>query len=48
VKMLHDDLAHGAICSVLTASHAGALLYPRVGYELTGELLLYMPSKPKV
>jgi GNAT superfamily N-acetyltransferase len=48
VKMLHDDRAHGATCSVLTASHAGALLYPRVGYELVGELLLYMPSKPKV
>ena len=48
VKMLHDDRAHGATCSVLTASHAGALLYPRVGYQEVGELLLYMPSKPKV
>jgi predicted N-acetyltransferase YhbS len=47
-RMLADDRAHGAQSSVLLASHAGALLYPRVGYSLIGELLLYMPSKPKV
>jgi GNAT superfamily N-acetyltransferase len=47
-RMLADDRAHGANCSVLLASHAGALLYPRVGYETLGELLLYMPAKPKV
>ena len=47
-RMLADDRAHGAKRSVLLASHAGALLYPRVGYGQIGELLLYMPSKPKV
>src|SRR5262249_46713520 len=32
-KLLRDDRARGSKCSVLTASHTGALLYPRVGYE---------------
>jgi GNAT superfamily N-acetyltransferase len=35
-KMLHDDRAHGSRCSVLMATHAGALLYPRMGYERIG------------
>jgi GNAT superfamily N-acetyltransferase len=42
--MLRDDKAHGATCSILLASHAGALLYPRVGYVQIGELLLYNPK----
>jgi len=44
-RMLRDDRARGAKCSVLTASHVGALLYPRVGYERIGTLLLFAPSK---
>ena len=44
-RMLRDDRARGLTRSVLTASHAGALLYPRVGYELLGELLLFTPKK---
>jgi hypothetical protein len=36
--MLRDDRACGSKCSVLTASHMGALLYPRVGYERIGTL----------
>jgi GNAT superfamily N-acetyltransferase len=44
-RMLRDDRAHGSTLSVLTASHTGALLYPRVGYELIGELLMFMPTK---
>lgn len=41
-KMLRDDRAHGARQSVLLASHAGALLYPRVGYEQIGTLLMFV------
>ena len=44
-RMLRDDRAAGASCSVLTASHTGALLYLRLGYALIGELLLYTPKK---
>ena len=44
-RMLRDDRARGATCSVLTASHAGALLYPRVGYARIGTLLLFAPGK---
>jgi predicted acetyltransferase len=42
-KMLWDDQAHGSKCSVLTATHAGALLYPRVGYERIGTLFMFGP-----
>jgi GNAT superfamily N-acetyltransferase len=44
-KMLRDDRAHGSKCSVLTASHTGALLYPRVGYERIGTLFMFAPTK---
>ena len=44
-KMLRDDRSHGSKCSVLTASHTGALLYPRVGYERIGTLLMFAPLK---
>jgi GNAT superfamily N-acetyltransferase len=44
-RMLRDDRAHGAALSVLTASHAGALLYPHVGYRQVGELLVYTPPR---
>jgi GNAT superfamily N-acetyltransferase len=44
-RMLRDDRDRGSICSVLTASHAGALLYPRVGYERIGTLFLFAPGK---
>ncbi|WP_250888834.1 GNAT family N-acetyltransferase [Mesorhizobium sp. dw_380] len=44
-KMLHDDRARGARCSVLAATHAGALLYPRMGYERIGTLLIFQPKK---
>ncbi|MCV3208244.1 GNAT family N-acetyltransferase [Mesorhizobium sp. YC-39] len=40
-KMLHDDRAHGSRCSVLAATHAGALLYPRMGYKRIGTLLIF-------
>ena len=45
-KMLHDDRAHGSRCSVLMATHAGALLYPRMGYERLGTLLIFAPKEP--
>lgn len=38
-------LAAGAERAVLTASHAGAKLYPLVGYRELGTLLLYTPKK---
>ena len=46
-QMLRDDRARGSKCSVLTASHTGALLYPRVGYERIGTLLMFAPKRPK-
>jgi GNAT superfamily N-acetyltransferase len=44
-RMLRDDRARGSKCSVLTASHAGALLYPRVGYERIGTLFMFVPRR---
>jgi GNAT superfamily N-acetyltransferase len=44
-RMLRDDRAQGATKSVLLASHAGALLYPKVGYEQIGMLLIFAPRK---
>ena len=45
LKMLRDDRARGSKCSVLTASHTGALLYPRVGYERIGTLFMFVPKR---
>jgi hypothetical protein len=45
-RMLRDDRTRGSKCSVLTASHTGALLYPRVGYQQIGTLLLFAPRRP--
>ncbi|MGE3243820.1 MAG: GNAT family N-acetyltransferase [Pirellulales bacterium] len=44
-KMLREDRSHGARQSVLLASHAGALLYPHVGYEQVGLLLMFVPKR---
>ncbi|WP_161605953.1 GNAT family N-acetyltransferase [Microlunatus speluncae] len=44
-RMLRDDRDRGAHCSVLSASQAGARLYPTVGYERLGELLVYTPAR---
>jgi GNAT superfamily N-acetyltransferase len=46
-RMLRDDRALGSKCSVLTASHTGALLYPRVGYERIGTLLMFAPRRDR-
>jgi predicted acetyltransferase len=43
-RMLADDRRSGAQQAVLLASHAGAKLYPVVGYEQIGELLLFTPK----
>jgi GNAT superfamily N-acetyltransferase len=43
-KMLQDDRARGSRCSMLLATHAGALLYPRMGYERIGSLLIFAPK----
>ena len=44
-RMLRDDAKRGAKSSVLLASHAGALLYPHLGYEQLGQLLIFAPTK---
>jgi GNAT superfamily N-acetyltransferase len=44
-RMLRDDRNAGAETAVLLASHAGALLYPAVGYEMIGTLLLFTPVR---
>ena len=44
-RMLRDDRARGAMNSVLLASHTGALLYPRVGYEQIGMLFIFAPRR---
>ena len=44
-QMLRDDRANGSKLAVLTASHAGAKLYPLVGYKQIGTLMLYTPKK---
>jgi GNAT superfamily N-acetyltransferase len=46
-KMLRDDRSGGSRCSVLTASHTGALLYPRAGYERIGTLFMFAPRKTR-
>jgi GNAT superfamily N-acetyltransferase len=43
-RMLHDDRAAGAQTAVLLASHAGAKLYPVVGYEQIATLFLFTPK----
>ena len=44
-QMLRDDRVHGSKLAVLTASHAGAKLYPIVGYRQIATLMLYTPKK---
>ena len=44
-RMLRDDRKQGAKLSVLLSSHTGALLYPRVGYEQIGLLLIFAPKR---
>ncbi len=43
--MLADDRAGGASANVLLASHAGARLYPTLGYLRIGTLYLYIPGR---
>jgi GNAT superfamily N-acetyltransferase len=46
-RMLRDDRAAGARRAVLLASHAGAKLYPLVGYEQIATLLLFTPHRAR-
>jgi GNAT superfamily N-acetyltransferase len=46
-RTLRDDRARGSKGSVLTASHTGALLYPRVGYERIGTLFMFVPRRER-
>ena len=43
-RVLHEDRERGFTASVLLASHAGALLYPGLGYQRIGELCLFGPA----
>ena len=43
--MLRDDRRRGFKRSVLLSSHAGALLYPLVGYEQIGLLYIFAPRR---
>lgn len=43
--LLADDARLGFQTSILLASHAGARLYPTLGYERIGTLMLLMPIK---
>jgi len=43
-RMLQDDRDAGAQTAVLLATHTGALLYPALGYEMIGTLLLFTPT----
>jgi len=47
-KMLHDDRARGSQCSVLMATHAGALLYSSMGYERIGTLMIFGPKPERL
>jgi GNAT superfamily N-acetyltransferase len=44
-QLLRDGSARSAKATFLTASHAGAMLYPNVGFETIGQLLLFTPRK---
>jgi GNAT superfamily N-acetyltransferase len=45
--MLNDDVRYGIRWSVLLASLTGAMLYPHLGYEECGLLLLFSPRRPR-
>jgi GNAT superfamily N-acetyltransferase len=45
--MLEDDARFGVRWSVLLASLTGALLYPHLGYEERGLLLVFTPARSK-
>lgn len=44
-RLLRDDQSRRVKASYLSASHAGAMLYPHLGFETIGHLLLYTPRK---
>ncbi len=46
-RMLQEDRAAGARANVLLSSHAGTKLYPTVGYQTIGELLVFTPPSDR-
>ena len=46
-QLLRDARERGSDLSVLLSSHTGAKLYPVVGYEQIGELMLFKPRGPR-
>lgn len=44
-QMLRDDRKREAKSSVLLASHTGALVYPGLGYQRIGTLLIFAPKQ---
>ena len=47
-RLLRDARERGSDLSVLLSSHTGAKLYPVVGYEQIGELMLFKPRGPRL
>jgi GNAT superfamily N-acetyltransferase len=43
--MLDEDASYGVEHSILLASKTGALLYPHLGYEQHGLLLVFYPPR---
>lgn len=43
--MLNEDADYGVKYSALLASKTGALLYPHLGYEQHGVLLIFTPRR---
>lgn len=46
-NMLRDDRKYSAHAAVLLSSHTGALIYPRLGFQQTGTLLILAPQKQR-
>lgn len=44
-KLLRDDRSFGIRQSVLLASHVGALLYPKLGYQQIGLMYIFAPPR---
>ena len=44
-RLLRDDRKHGVHQSVLLATHAGAQLYPKLGYKQIGMMHIFAPRR---
>ncbi len=44
-RLLREDRKQGVVQSVLLASHAGAMLYPKLGYQQIGLMHIFAPRR---